>query len=656
MDKETQDKIVTQSLKEISFARRYKQGKVTNWNKNEEMYYGRKRLSTESRANVDLGRMQEFVHTLLSKIDNPLIFKFVKRKEAQIKRVRRLNALRETDAKSDNWDIKDLVGKKQGIIYGRAIYSYYADSIDKMYKPHLGNVDVYDFLVDPSAGGIDLENGSYCGDYGVVIPRAELEKDSKAGKESYYIIEAVKELLAGVANATDQPQEETNKRVRQYGQGTWGQKQIQDPDKFKFWRWFTTFEGKRYYLLLQERAGRAILVKPLTEVFTATRKFPKGPFPYWTWAAFPDLTEFWTPSYCDYVREIFMAQNVNINQMLDNAEAINKPQKVVNVNAIENLAELKYRRDGTIKVKNDIDANKAVQFISPAPIQTPIMVFNTLEAIQEKASGVTSGAKGVSDEDGKVGIYEGNQEASADRFGLLNKSYAFGYGRFGELYELGVREHLNKKVAVDMIGPMGIETEMITKRDIFRKDDDFTVITESSNAESALSMQEQKNKLLFLQGQLANPTMSNLLNPKKIFEEEARIVGFDDDKIKELMDTSEFGNSALMSEADRDIESLLDGEDIEPNTNANNAYKQRMVTYVFDHLEDMTDKQSKMMVKYIESLASVIAYNEARALNAHEINQLNNVANGVVGGSPDMAVEPAGIPAEEPIPAEQGLV
>jgi hypothetical protein len=38
--------------------------------------------------------MQEFVHTWLSKIDNPLTFKFTKRKESQLKRVERLNALR----------------------------------------------------------------------------------------------------------------------------------------------------------------------------------------------------------------------------------------------------------------------------------------------------------------------------------------------------------------------------------------------------------------------------------------------------------------------------------------------------------------------------------------------------------------------------------
>src|ERR1035437_1100836 len=66
--------IVSQAIREINFARRYKQGKIRNWQKNEEMYYGKKTVSTESRANVDLARMQEHVHTVMSRIDDPLIF------------------------------------------------------------------------------------------------------------------------------------------------------------------------------------------------------------------------------------------------------------------------------------------------------------------------------------------------------------------------------------------------------------------------------------------------------------------------------------------------------------------------------------------------------------------------------------------------------
>jgi len=130
-----------------------------------------------------------------------------------------------------------------------------------------------------------------------------------------------------------------------------------------------------------------------------------------------------------------MAQAISINQALDNNEAINKPQKIVNITAIENLAELKYRKDGIIRVKANFNADQAIQFVKTAPITTALNVFQTLDGIQEKASGVTAAAQGVAENNSgtKATIYEGNQAAVADRFGLLNKSYSFGYKRFANL-------------------------------------------------------------------------------------------------------------------------------------------------------------------------------------------------------------------------------
>jgi hypothetical protein len=638
ISKETREKIVAQSTKEIAFDRRHKQGKTGNWAINEALYYGRKLTQTEARANVDLGRMQEFVHTLLSKIDNPLVFKFLKKKEAQLRRVQRLNALRQTDSQRDSWDIKDLVGKKQGIIYGRAVYSYYADS-ENGYRAHLNNADVYDYLIDPAGGGIDLEQAMNMGDYGVILSRADIEAGVESG---IYIKEEADLILAGTGNNNESNQEQTNKRNRTNDQGTIGDKELQSDNKFKFWRWFTTYydpttkKSERYYLLMQEN-GRCLRVEFLTDLFSATKDFPKGAWPYWSWAAFPDLTEFWTPSYCDYVREIFMAQNVSINQMLDNAEQVNKPMKVVNVGAIENLAELKYRRDGIIKTKGDFDANRAVQLLQTPSITTPISVYNLLEAIQEKASGVTAGAKGVADEEGKVGIYEGNQEAQADRFGLLNKSYSFGYTRFARLYEIGVRDHLTKKTSVDILGPEGIETEEVSKRDIFRKNDDFAVLIEASNAETLSSVQKQSAKLAFLNANRNNA----ILNPKKALEMEAVIAGYTEEEIKQLTDLSEFGNIELMAEAERDIEALLDGDDIKPNKAANNAYKQRFVDYMKDHEEDMTDTQKQALIKYVESLANTIMVNETRSLNNHLINILNQRATSGGAMPTDINTKPA---------------
>ena len=598
---ETRQRIIAQALQELDFARTYKQGKTKNWRTNEDLYYSRKLNTETARANVDLGQMSSFVHTLLSKIDNPLVFKFVKRKEAQLKRIKLLNALRTIDQDKDDWDIKDITGKKQALIYGRAIYSYTADSING-YKANLENVDVYDYLIDPSAGGIDIEKAFYMGRYGVVKTKTDLKKGVKDG---IYLRTETTRLIEGSGNITEMNQEDVNKQNRTWDTNVWTQqKEIANPDKYKFWEWYTTFEGTRYYLLMTESGGTAIRVEPLKELFESNM------FPFWTWAAFPDLTEFWTPSYCDYVREIFMAQAISINQMLDNAEQVNKPQKLVNVMAVPNLAELKYRRDGYIKVNKDIDLNRAVQQLTVPSINTPIEVYNILDGIQEKTSGVTAGAKGVSDED-KVGIYEGNQANAADRFGFLNKSYSFGYKRFAKLYEHGVREHLIKKVAVDILGPDGVEIVEVSRRDIFRKDDEFGTMVESSNAETALSETEKRTKIAFLNAQAMNP----IQNPQKAYELQASIAGFEEDTIKQLLDTSDYGSAELMSEAERDIEALLDGEKIAPNQAANTAYKQRFVDYMKDNMEDITPDQFELLANYVLSLDEIIMQNTVRQAN-----------------------------------------
>lgn len=620
--KEIRDEIVKQALSEIQFARDHKQGKISNWKLNEDMYYGRKLKDNESRANVDLARMQEYVHTILSKIDTPLTFRFTKRKDSQIERVKYLNALRKIDAQKGMWDIKDLAGKKQAIIYGRAIYCYYASS-DNGYTSHLDPVDVYDFLIDPNVGGLDIENADYLGRYGVCKNKKQLEAGVKS---KIYLKDEVKTLIDGSGNSNEITTEEQNKQNRTFSQNvTTPIKQISNDDKFKFWEWFTTYKGERYYVLMQEKASTAIRVEKLEDMFAS------GLWPFWTWAAFCDLTEFWTPGYCDYTRELFMGQAVSINQMIDNAEAVNKPQKAVNVGAIKNLSEIKYKKNGLVKVNKDFDVNKAIQILPVASIETPIKVFEVLEGIIEKSGGATSGDSGSADNNSgtKVAIYKGNQANSADKYGLLNKSYSFGYDRMSTLYEWGVRENLIKKVAVDILGPNGIEIKEISKRDIFRKDENFGVLVESSNAELALSDQEREAKIAFLGENSENPVQ----NPKKAYEIAAEVAGFDEETIRQLMDTSDFGDAKIMAEAERDIELILDGKKIKPNPRANTAYKQRVVDYMQDHKEDMDDKTFNALIDYVISLEPVIMQNMSR----QAMEQRNDMMiNGVDGGNEDI--------------------
>lgn len=638
--KDIRDKIVAQALKEIVFDRTYKQGKIKNWQKNEDLYYSKKVQPDTSRANVDLGQMSAFVHTLLSKIDNPLTFKYKKRKESQLNRVKRLNAVRSMDQENDDWDMKDIAGKKQGIIYGRAIYSYYADSIDGEYQAHLDNVDVYEFLIDPAGGGLDIDRAFNLGRYGVVRTRSQLEAGIKAKR---YLKDATTTLIQGSGNSvgSESTREKLNQTNRTYDTNVYtAKKEVSNPDKFVFWEWYTTFydentgETNRYYLLLNESAGEAIRIQKLNEIFPVDKKIGDAMWPFWSWAAFIDLTEFWTPSYCDYVREIFMAEAVSINQMLDNSEAINKPQKVVNVGAIENLAELKYRRDGVIKVKAAFDVQKAVQFVVTPAIDGPIKVFALLDSIQGKASGVTDGAKGV-DKGDTLGIYEGNQEAAADRFGLLNKSYSFGYKRFAKLHKYGVNDHLTKKIAVDMMGPDGVQIEMVSRRDIFRKDDDFGIIIEASDAETALSEAEKRNKLTFLDNQNKLPN-GTPMNQKKAFEIGAAIAGFNEEDIRQMLDATDFGDATIMSEAERDIERIMDGEKVKPNMAANLSYKQRFVDYMKKNNESISDQQFNALASYVLKLDPIVMGNTVTTANANLARMATAMPMrpGVVPGSP----------------------
>ena len=609
INKQTIDKIAAQSINEIDIARTYKNGKVKSWQSNESMYYGVKETSEDSRANISLGRMQEFVHTLLSKIDNPLVFKFTKRKPSQLSRVELLNSLRRFDADRNFWDLKDIVGKKQGIIYGRAVYAYYASS-DEGYQSNLENVDVYDFLIDPACGGIDIENAFFMGRWGVVKTIKQLKDGVKS---KIYNKEAVSRLIESGGNSTEENQEETNKRSRSYDQETIGDKENNNHNKFKLWEWFTTYEGERYYILM-DNSGQWIRCEKLSDMFS------NDMWPFWTWAAFPDLTEFWTPSYCDYARDLFLAQDASIGQMLDNADAINKPMRAVDVSAIDDVTKLKYRKDGIIPVKKGVDINRAYQTIITPSINTPIQVFEILEGIQEKASGVTAQAKGTSDERGKVGIYQGNEAAMADRFGLLNKSYSFGYKRFAKLYENGVKDHLIKKIAIEILGPNGVEVKQISKRDLYKKGDEYGITVEASNAEMMASKQDRNEKLAFLASEVNNP----MINKKKSFEMRALISGLSEEDVRQLLDTNSYGNEKLMSEADRDLESLLMGEVIEINDAANNQYKQRMVDYLRDHKEDINDRQFFAISAYIDSLEDVIFRNEARKLVNEQSQEMLN--------------------------------
>ena len=610
--KPKRNKIVSQALNEIQFARTYKQGIVWRWFKNEDLYYIKKdgRYDTSERtssitaegANVNIpsAKLFAFVESFLSKIDSPLSFKFAKPTMADYKRAKLLNALKEQDASNDDWNYKDLVGKVNAILYGRAIFSYYADNYDG-YCPHLEVIDPYDFLIDPSAGGTDLDDAMYLGRYNIRKTKHQLTKGKKAGN---YIKEEVDALLGGSGNdANSLTQEDINKQNKYSYISSPGNRTINNPDVYKFWEWYTTYDGERYYLLMTND-GVCIRCEKLKDLFKVDKKLGDAMYPFWSYAFVPNETEFWVPSKIDYIREIFLAQGVSINQMLDNADRINKPQRAVDVSAIESVADLIYKRNGIIRINPGVNVNNAFQILETPSLTTPISVYNTLETIQQLESGITAASKGIADED-KVGIYEGNQANAADRYGVANKCYSQGYKRFAVLWKNGVEDKLTTKQAVKILGPKGLEeTFFISKRDV-KPQADWSIIVEATNAEEQSDAIDKKNKLTFLGTYKGDPTV----NQKVIFEKGAEIVGYTTEDIRQFLEVQEYGAADLISEAERDMEDLLNKKIINPNERADTAYVTHILSYMRDHKEDMDEETWLLFMDYIQRCEEVVTRN-----------------------------------------------
>jgi len=615
------DTLAEQSLKEIDYSYRYKKARMASWNMNEDMMnpdritsdakspYGGstyQQQQGDTRAQVPLFKMHGFVHTILSKIDSPLTFKYIKGESADLKKAKLMNSIRDKDAKIGRWNFKDLMGKRDAAIYGRAIYLYLTRNDKGQYKSLLNLIDPKDFLIDPDVGGLcteeedgsGVEKAAYLGWWNTKLTRAQLTKGVKDG---IYYKAVVQDLLDGGPNTSTKTQQDIDKDNRKVNGAP--RERFKNENQFIFYTWITTDENDdRYYLVLTP-SGDCIRCEPWKDI----RKSEK--YPIWTWAAFPDPREFWTPSYCDYARGIFMAQEKSINQSLDNSEQINRPQTAVNVDYVRNLAQVRYRRDGYIEIEGNMDVGKVLQTRQTPPIQGPFMVYDKLEAIVEGDSGITADVKGTSSTD-TLGVYEGNLQQASDRFGLLNKSYAEGYYRFAVLHKEGVMQDLKRKMAVQIMGPMGLEIEQVTARDLKPYNNDYDILVEASNAEAQSNAIESKNKLTFLGVYKDDPNV----NQKVLFETQASIAGVDDDTIKRLLDTSDYDTTEVVAQADEAFEIILGGEKAPTYKDANTGFLQRLVDLSEKFDNELTPEQHTAVFAYIDQMTPIVEKNAARSV------------------------------------------
>ncbi len=594
------DKLSQNFIKHLSSSRRHKKPRIESWKKVDDMLANRKIEFADTTVHIPLGKANGFMKTWLSKIDNPLTFKYSMGELADMRKAKLANAIKEKDQITGRWNWKDLMGKVQGGSYGRAIYFYTARSPGGVYQSELSMLDVLRFHIDPRAGGEDKEKARWLGWGNVEFTREDLEDGVKSGE---YYKEATNELLSTEGNTNKRTEEDMYEDYRYSAINNTGKTDIvYDEDMFRGYRWFETINKQRYTMLITEE-GKIIQAKEIE------KEWESGLWPVWTWAPNTSPTEFWTLGEVEYQMYVFVAQEASISQLLENSDKINKPQRAINIELIKNPAQVKYRRDSYIEVEGGEDVSKAIMDMPVPALENPMMVYDKLQFVQDSSTGITAGTRGMADED-KVAIYEGNMQQVGDIFGLLNKSYSEGYYQFALLHKWGF-SHITKTMAVKIVGKDGLQIEKITKRDLKTKVD-YDILVESSNAEAQSNNVDSKNKITFLAGYKGD----QIVNQKVLFEYGASIAGLSDDETKRLLDVSDYATSEIVSDANDIYQKLLTLKPVDPYEGANTVFLSELNKLYWSNRSDINAQQAMVIENYMESLLPIVEENMTRDIMA----------------------------------------
>ena len=575
-------KILQRVQKEIAISRNYKQSRTRMWHLNEKMYEGTKKELAPGRANVNLGQMHGYIQTLLSKIDNPLIFRAQPAEIADIKKAEIYNATTEQVAGADQWDMKGRLLNFQLLMYGRMVGHQSMHTTDKQLSSNLTPIDVHKFLIDPQSGGVDIDNAMYMGHYGVRL----LEHEIEAGvKEGLYYKDVAKRVIQGDGDS------HMNKEEMDANQRSVAKESLEASQDgvFFFWSWITTFKGKRYYVLYHE------VTKEIMRLETLEDMQGHDQFPYWSAAAFPDLAHFWTQGYSDISRELIEVQNVNINQMIDNAQKRNYPERIVKEGSLKNPQRLqRFVPNGIITVSNSFQAGD-FQTVDTPSIDSPMKVYDKVDQIVALNSGVTADMKGLSEED-KVGIYEGNQAQAADRLGLLDKNRSDGWKVFANLFYKGLKQNLTTNMAIKLVGLDGASYETVKIKDMIPAHDfDFRI--ESTRAEEEMNRKDRSNKITYLDTLVNAPDV----NQKNLQRIRGEVAGLQRDELRALFDATGAANESVQA-AEEDLQQLMMGKQPKKRMDYPMEYVEYMIKYGKSSVVDMSEKQFDSYNEFMQKI------------------------------------------------------
>jgi len=616
LTKELADKITEMAKTQLLESTQFKQPRMEVIKENEDYYMGIVKPDLDIPFNECYPVMNGYVTDMMSKIDDAPALSFLPHGKADFLLTEKISSAFEREVKSKlpsaKWPLKDRWGKKNALLSGRAIYKYWSASPSGIYQSNLTVIGHYDFHCE-SRGGGDLGSHLWMGEEGIFKTKEDLLLGVKNG---IYDNGQVLELTKGgdEDGYKDNRDQYNNRNNRSEAMGLDVETHNYTGQQlYKLVEWYLTYNGVRWYVLLDDASGKWIRVKLLEEITKSNE------FPYASWSTDEDNSLFWNLAPCDPVRVLAKSTNRLLNQETYNREKQNKGQKAYDADMFLDTDALRDPAiDSLIPAKVPVGKSVASglhEFTVPGLGGT----INLVEFL-DQFIGSKTGSKpgGITDTNKKVGVYYGELEQANEYIGTKNKSYTECQEELGMKFAQGLYENLdNKGIEIKLMGASGIEWGQLTGYELRKRGSlNMDISVSGGSEEEQLSEIERQKKIAGLSALVT-------VNPQWRDKEIMKNSGYTDEEVKEAFSNETASSKKLIAQAYEAIEDIEHGRTPRINKDANTTFMQTIID--FAKRVDISDKLFNDLYGYAINHAQIAQRNTMREAR-QVVDQMNEQA------------------------------
>jgi hypothetical protein len=407
----------------------YQERRHPDWRENYSLYRDKvqtNRLTQRQSVNVPL--MKETIRTILSKTDETPDIYFESLSNDKQKEIF-LNEYWKWWFIKDNFEIKDIVDKKQEGLYGRSTMKL--NLFDG--RPTAEVLEPYDWIVDRYADPSDLDNTAmYMGHINIFRSLSQVEANPLYEKTA---VKALKEKYAeqmGLARSEENIKQLMERNERLQDLGLWdinnpvlGETYLNLSEHYiRLW----SDERKKLVIFVRVTDGDTVLLmKPLEDILGINF------FPFVSWADDVEKTDVYSDGVGDIVRTPNKILNSWFSQLVENRTLRNYGMTYYDATVSDKWVPQTYEPTPWGWYPTAGDPNKTTKRVDIPELSESLDEMSFVIGMVEKATASTATEKGVKESgDVTLGQIKLMLQSSNDRINSIAKFYRPARREFGE--------------------------------------------------------------------------------------------------------------------------------------------------------------------------------------------------------------------------------